>query len=73
MSTLLTDPDGVALVAAIHTRKRLTDELAAADDIYSAAIRAVVGGHGDWTSVRQAGEVVRQCRAALKAAGGDHE
>jgi hypothetical protein len=71
MTMTSTDPEGVFLVAKIHTRKRLTEDLAAADDIYSAAIRAVVGGSGDWTSVRQAGEVVRQCRAALKAVGGE--
>lgn len=68
MSTeMITNPEGVALVAAIHTRKRLTDELAAADKAHLLAVQAAVGRYGDWTHVRQASEVVRQCRAALKA------
>lgn len=68
---LLADVEGQALVARILTRKRLTTELAAADDAHPRAVQAAVGGHGDWYTVRQAGEVVRQCRAALKAAGGE--
>lgn len=44
------------------------DELAAADDAYTAAVQAAVSGHGDWASVQVAGDVVRQARSALKAA-----
>ncbi len=65
----LADPVGHALVEGIHTRKRLTDELKAADDAHTRAVQAAVGRSGDWHTVRQAGEIVRQCRAALKAAG----
>jgi hypothetical protein len=50
-------------------RKRLTEELKAADDEHTAALVEAVGGRGDWFAVRQAAEVVRQCRAALKAVG----
>ena len=66
----LADPVGQAAVADILTRKRLTTEMKAADDAHTVAVQAAVGEHGDWAAVRQAGEVVRQCRAALKAAGG---
>lgn len=69
----LADPAGHALVAAIHERKRLTTELKAADDAHTLAVQAAVAGHGDWFSVQAASAVVRQCRAALKAAGGDDE
>jgi hypothetical protein len=69
MSTTLTDPEGSSLVARIHTRKRLTEDLAAADDVHTAAVQAAVAGHGPWRDVQQAGEVVRQCRAALRACG----
>ena len=62
----LADPVGQAAVAKIHTRKRLTTELAAADDAHTRAVQAAVGGYGDWFHARQAAEVVRQCRAALK-------
>lgn len=62
------DPEGQALIAAIHDRKHLTDALAKADDAYTAAVQDAVGGHGDWAYVREAGEVVRQARSALKQA-----
>jgi hypothetical protein len=64
MSTTLATPT---------TTQRLTDELTAADNAHTAAVQAAVGGYGDWFHARQAAEVVRQCRAASKAAGGDHE
>lgn len=69
----LADPVGQAAVAKILERKRLTQELAAADDAHTLAVQAAVGERGDWLAVRQAGEIVRQCRAALKAAGADDE
>jgi ribosomal protein S19E (S16A) len=69
----LADAVGQAAVAAILDRKRLTTELAAADDAHTGALVEAVGGRGDWFTVRQAAEIVRQCRAALKAAGEDHE
>lgn len=65
----LADPVGQAAVSAILTRKRLTEELKAADDEHTAALVEAVGGRGDWSAVRQAAEVVRQCRAALRAVG----
>lgn len=60
-------------LTSTHTRKRLTEELAAADKAWDEAIGAAVGRYGDWRDGQQAGEVVRQCRAALKAAGADDE
>lgn len=48
------------------TTQRLTDELTAADNAHTAAIQAAVSGHGDWAHARQAAEVVRQCRAAIR-------
>lgn len=60
--------EGQELVARIHRRKRLTQELAAADAAYTAAVQAAVGRSGAWASVQVAGDVVRQCEAALKAA-----
>jgi hypothetical protein len=65
----LADVEGQSLVARIHTRKRLTEELAAADDAHTRAVQTAVSGHGDWSHVRQAAEIVRHCRAALKACG----
>ncbi|GAP53840.1 hypothetical protein AHiyo6_04050 [Arthrobacter sp. Hiyo6] len=70
---MIADSVGQSLVAAIHERKRLTTELKAADDAHTLAVQAAVGGHGDWFSVQAASAVVRQCRAALKALGGDDE
>ncbi|MDQ0854806.1 hypothetical protein QFZ79_002917 [Arthrobacter sp. V4I6] len=66
-AAMLDDPEGRALVAAIHTRKLLAEELAAADAAYTSAVQAAVGGYGDWGHVRQAAEVAHQCRAAVKA------
>ncbi len=65
---LLADTEGQELVARIHDRKRLTQALEAADNAYTVAVQAAVGRAGDWAHVRQAGEVVRQARAAVKAA-----
>lgn len=45
-----------------------TEALAAADAAYTAAVQAAAGG-GDWGHARQAGEIVRQCRAALETTG----
>lgn len=64
---MITDTEGETLVAKIHRRKRLTEELQAADAAYTAAVQAAVGKSGDWQSVQVAGNVVRQCEAALKA------
>lgn len=64
----LTAMSGDEFLAA-SARKRLVAELAVADQAYTLAVQAAVGGYGDWAHARQAGEVVRQCRAALKAAG----
>lgn len=66
---MLADVEGPGLVAGILTRKRLTEELKAADDAHTRLMQAAASGHGDWSAVRQTGEVVRQCRAALKAVG----
>lgn len=69
MSTVtLTAESGASFLAA-STRKRLAAELAVADQAHTLAVQAAVGGHGDWGHARQAAEVVRQCRAALKACG----
>lgn len=66
---MLADIEGQSAVAKIHTRKRLTEELKAADDEHTRVMQAAAGEHGDWFAVRQAAEVVRQARAALKAVG----
>jgi hypothetical protein len=65
---IVADAEGEALVARIHERKRLTTALEAADAAYTQAVEAAVGRWGDWQSVQVAGERVRECRAALKAA-----
>ena len=70
---MLADVEGRDLVALIHARKRLAEELAAADTAHTAAVQAAVGGYGTWGDARQAGQVVKQARAALKAVGGDDE
>jgi hypothetical protein len=44
------------------------EALQAADDAHTLTVQAAVGGYGNWGDVRQAAEVVRQCRAAVKAA-----
>lgn len=54
--------------AKTPTRQQLTDELRAADDAYTAAVQAAVGRYGTWGDVQAAGQAVRQCRSALKAA-----
>lgn len=64
----LTAMSGDEFLAA-STRKRLTAELAVADEAYTLAVQAAVGGYGDWGHTRQAAEVVRQCRAAARAIG----
>lgn len=69
----LADIEGRELVARIHDRKRLTQELAAADAVYTQAVQAAVAKQTDWAVARQAAEVVRQCRAAVKACRGDDE
>lgn len=58
----------LGLVSAADSGHRLARELAAADAAYTAAVQAAVGRSGDWQSVQVAGNVVRQCEAALKAA-----
>lgn len=50
------------------TTEHLTDALTAADNAYTVAVQAAVGRSGDWAHVRQAAEVVRQARSALKDA-----
>lgn len=65
---MIADTEGETLVARIHERKRLTTALEAADAAYTEAVQAAVGRRGDWASVQVAGERVRECRAALKAA-----
>lgn len=69
----LADPVGQAAVAKILTRKRLTEESAAADRAYTAAVEAAVGGRGTWQAVQAAKHVYKQARAALRAAGDDDE
>jgi hypothetical protein len=64
---MVADAEGETLVARIHRRKRLADELDRADAAYTLAAQAAVGRSGDWASVQVAGERVRECRAALKA------
>lgn len=66
MSTTL---DGPALVAGTLERKAALDAYQAAEDAWRAALQAAVSNHGDWGHVRQAGEVVKQCQAALDQAG----
>jgi len=43
-------------------------QLAAAEKAWDMAVVAAAGNHGDWGHARQAGEVVKQLRAAVKAA-----
>ncbi len=45
------------------------EDLEAADNAHTLAVQAAVSGHGDWAHVRQAAEVVRQCRSAFRNAG----
>lgn len=42
----------------------MSDALEAADNAYTAAVQAAVAGHGDWSAVQVARDVVRQTRAA---------
>jgi hypothetical protein len=42
-------------------------QLAAAEKAWDLAVVAAASGHGDWGHARQAGEVVKQLRAAVKA------
>jgi hypothetical protein len=56
------------MVTAAENRARLTTALEAADAVYTSAVQAAVAKAGDWRSVQVAGERVRECRAALKAA-----
>lgn len=65
---MIADTEGETLVARIHNRKRLATALEAADAAYTLAVQAAVGRSGDWQSVQVAGERVRECEAALKAA-----
>ena len=53
----------------VLTDDRFDQELDAADRAYTTELQAAVSGHGDWCAVQVARDVVRQCRAALKAAG----
>jgi hypothetical protein len=46
----------------------LRRQLNAAEKAWDTAVVAAAGNHGDWGHARQAGEVVKQLRAALKAA-----
>lgn len=65
MSTVtLTAESGASFLAA-STRARLVAELTAADNEHTRLMQAAAGEHGDWSAVRQAAEVVRQCRAAV--------
>ena len=65
---MVADTEGETLVARIHNRKRLARELACAEAVHAAAVEAAVARTGDWQSVQVAGQRVRECRAALKAA-----
>jgi hypothetical protein len=42
-------------------------QLQAAETAWDVAVVAAASGHGDWGHARQAGEVVKQLRAAVKA------
>lgn len=55
-------------MSATELKTTPAEDLEAADNAYTLAVQAAVSGHGDWAHVRQAAEVVRQCRAAVKAA-----
>ena len=46
----------------------LSWQLAAAEIAWDVAVVSAASGHGDWMHARQAGEIVKQLRAALKAA-----
>jgi hypothetical protein len=45
-------------------------QLNAAEKAWDTAVVAAASAHGDWGHARQAGEVVKQLRAALKAMEG---
>jgi hypothetical protein len=42
-------------------------QLVAAERAWDVAVVAAASGHGQWGDARQAGEVVKQLRAAVKA------
>jgi hypothetical protein len=46
----------------------ISRQLAAAETAWDVAVVSAASGHGDWGYARQAGEVVKQLRAAVKAA-----
>jgi hypothetical protein len=46
----------------------LSRQLAAAETAWDVAVVSAASGHGDWNHARQAGEIVKQLRAAVKAA-----
>jgi hypothetical protein len=45
----------------------LSRQLAAAETAWDVAVVSAASGHGDWGHARQAGEIVKQLRAAIKA------
>ena len=55
-----------ALVTAVTAQQQLRGAVAAADIAYTDAVRAAVQGSGDWAAVQVAGNVFKQCRAAIK-------
>jgi hypothetical protein len=55
-----------ALVTAVTAQQQLRGAVTAANNAYTAAIQAAVGGSGDWAAVQVAGNVFKQCRAAIK-------
>jgi hypothetical protein len=48
----------------------LRQQLKAAETAWDVAVVAAAGKYGDWGHARQAGEVVKQLRAAVKAMEG---
>jgi hypothetical protein len=47
----------------------LRRQLEAAETAWNVAIVSAASSHGDWGHARQAGEVVKQLRAAVQAVG----
>jgi hypothetical protein len=47
----------------------LARQLQAAETAWDVAVVAAASGHGDWGHARQAGEIVKQLRAAVQAVG----
>lgn len=56
----------VALVVGVAAQQKLRGAVTAADDAYTAAVKAAAGGSGDWAAVQAAKHAFMQARNAAK-------